>query len=162
MTNPVTLREAELADVPLILSLIQQKYAFDAQLPSARAPLQATEQRLKDTLFGDIPYAAVTLAEVNAQTAGFALYYFGYSSFAARPNLWLDDLFVRSAQRQRGAGSALMHELVDLAAKRHCTHIGWFAHAMNHNAIRFYRKLGATIQEQKQHCLHFQLRIEQE
>lgn len=172
MADSVSIRKAELADISLILSFIQRKYEFDHQFvsqllpPQATSlqttPLQTTEQRLRDTLFCAIPYAYVTLAEINAQPVGFALYYFCYSSFAARPSIWLDDLFVDSAQRRQGVGSALMNDLINIAVDCHCTHLGWFAHAMNDRAIGFYQKLGAKFKEHHQNRLHFQVSIKPE
>jgi GNAT superfamily N-acetyltransferase len=111
----ISTRLAEQSDLELVLAFIQKKAAFDRSLGAFSGELQATRARLQKTLFKHPAFASVFLAEIDRESApkpiGFALYYFRYSSFAARPSLWLDDLFIDQAMRRQGAGLALMQRL---------------------------------------------------
>jgi GNAT superfamily N-acetyltransferase len=139
------IRTAAPEDVPSILSLIHKKAAFDNGMDSDCTPLQATETKLRQTLFGDIPFAKVLLVERSGQAIGFALYYFRYSSFAAQPSIWLDDLYLEPDARGQGIGKALMVELAQQARRHSCSHIGWTASKKNDRGIGFYQALGAEI-----------------
>jgi GNAT superfamily N-acetyltransferase len=145
LKTDLTIRAAQIQDVPAILSLIHQKAAFDASMDSDCTPLQATEAKLHQTLFNDTPFAKVLLVERSRHAIGFALYYFRYSSFAAQPSLWLDDLYLEPEARGQGMGRSLMVELAREAQKHHCTHIAWTASKQNDRGISFYQALGAEI-----------------
>jgi len=136
----VTIRPATAADVPVILDFIRGLAEYE------RLPHQciATEARLHATLFGDRPAAEVLLAHLGSEPAGFALFFHNYSTFLARPGIYLEDLFVRPDHRGRGIGSVLLRELARLAVARDCGRLEWSVLAWNTAAIGFYRKLGAT------------------
>lgn len=165
----MTIRSARSDDIPLVLELIQQKAAFDSAMNACDKPVDATAERLQRTLFsgvhsGDVaPFAHVLLAEVGTelapQVAGFALYYFRYSSFRAQPSLWLDDLFVVAAQRRQRIGTALLQRLIDIAQHQECSHLAWTACVDNAAGIRFYQKHGAEIVDQRQRILYFRLPV---
>lgn len=156
----ITVRQATVEDLPLILGFIGKKAEFDRSLGAFTGKQQTTAANLRKTLFNDAPFAKVLFAEAAGNPVGFALYYFRYSSFAARPSLWLDDLYVDAEIRGQGAGTALMKQLAEIAISQHCTHIGWTAHANNFPGVAFYKKLGAVVIEQKQQTLFFHLRLE--
>jgi GNAT superfamily N-acetyltransferase len=90
----------------------------------------------------------VLLADEAGASVGFALYYFRYSSFRGRPNIWLDDLYVHTTSRRCGAGSLLLLRLAELAVANDCTHIAWVASASNTVGMNFYRRMGAIEMHQ--------------
>jgi GNAT superfamily N-acetyltransferase len=141
-------RYATLDDVSLIFSFIQKKSEFDRNVGAFSGVLQISEDKIRNTLFGVIPFSYVLFAEFSGSKVGFALYGFRYSSFAGQPSIWLDDLYVDEEMRSQGAGAALMTQLVQIAKENDCTHIAWNADARNTRGLSFYRRLGAEITEQ--------------
>ena len=135
----MTVRPATVADVPLILEFIRGLAEYE-RLPDQ---VVATEARLHETLFGPRPAAEVLLADLEAVPAGFALFFQNYSTFLARPGIYLEDLFVRTEFRGRGVGRVLLRELARLAVARDCGRLEWSVLDWNTDAIGFYRKLGA-------------------
>ncbi|HSP45582.1 MAG TPA: GNAT family N-acetyltransferase [Chthoniobacterales bacterium] len=127
------------ADVPVILSLIRELAEYE------RAPdaVVATETGLRDVLFGLKRSAEVLLAIENNQPAGFAVYFYNFSTWLGRPGLYLEDLFVRPAVRGKGYGRALLERLAQIAKERGCGRMEWAVLDWNDPAIEFYRKLGA-------------------
>ncbi|GAB4540805.1 MAG: hypothetical protein Tsb0014_32330 [Pleurocapsa sp.] len=118
--------------------------------------LQVTEEKILQTMFGEIPFAYVLFAEISQQPVGFALYGFRYSSFVGQPSIWLDDLYVDAQKRSQGAGAALMSRLKQISQENNCSHLAWTADARNTRAIAFYQRLGAKIIEQKGNRCFFQ------
>ena len=135
-------------DVALIFSFIQKKSEFDRDIGAFSGELQVSEDKLRKTLFGKIPFSYVLFAELSEREIGFALYGFRYSSFAGQPSIWLDDLYVDDERRSQGAGAALMAQLAKIAKENDCTHLAWNADARNIRGLRFYERLGAEITEQ--------------
>lgn len=138
------LRLAQRADVPLILKFIQGLAEYERLADS----VVATEARLAETLFGDRPYAEVIIAEWDGAPAGFALFFHNYSTFLARPGIYLEDLFVDPAFRGRGIGKALLVRLAQLAVERNCGRLEWSVLDWNEPAIGFYRSLGAIAMDE--------------
>jgi GNAT superfamily N-acetyltransferase len=145
----VTVRPATPNEVKLVLSFIRKKAAFDRNIGSFSGTLHTSEEKIHKTIFDPKPVAYFLVAEMAGQPVGFALYYFRYSSFAGQPSIWLDDLYVGEDMRSRGAGAALMRVLAQIARDTSCTHIAWTADARNTRGLKFYRRLEATITEQK-------------
>lgn len=131
---------ATAADVPLILELIRGL----AEYERLAHEVVATEERLRDSLFGPAPSAEVVLAYVGEAPAGFALFFHNYSTFLGRRGLYLEDLFVRPEWRGYGAGRALLEHLARLAVARGCGRFEWAVLDWNAPAIAFYERLGAT------------------
>jgi GNAT superfamily N-acetyltransferase len=102
-----------------------------------------TESRLEKSLFGPRPYAETLLAEKDGQAAGFALFFHNFSTFLARPGIYLEDLFVVPEQRGRGIGRALLERLAQVAVERDCGRLEWAVLDWNRDAIGFYERLGA-------------------
>jgi len=144
MADPVALRAATSADIPQILAFIEGLAAYE-KLSHACV---ATEDSLRQSLFGPRPYAEVILAEFDGQPAGFALFFHNYSTFRARPGIYLEDLYVLPEHRGRGAGKALLRELARLAVERGCARLEWSVLDWNEPAIQFYKSLGAEPQEE--------------
>ena len=142
MADELTLRNATEKDVPLILQFIRDLAEYE-RLAHACV---ATEESVRETLFGARPYAEVVIAEQGGQPAGFALFFHNYSTFLARPGIYLEDLYVRPELRGHGIGKALLARLASLAAERKCGRLEWAVLNWNESAIRFYRSLGAEPQ----------------
>ncbi len=147
----VTIRAAQATDASLICSYLQRKAAFDCSVGAFTGELTTSIERIEQTLFRGTPLAQVLLAEKAGQPVGFALYALRYSSFAGRPSLWLEDLYVDEAERSNGIGLQLMQALSRMAALQDCTHLAWTADARNQAGLRFYRRLGAEVEQQIGH-----------
>ena len=127
-------------DTPVILSLIRDL----AEYERLGHEVEATEEDIRESLFGDWPGAEVVLAYVGRDLAGFALFFHNYSTFLGRRGLYLEDLFVRPAYRGRGVGRRLLAHLARLAVERKCGRMEWWVLDWNESAIRFYRSIGAV------------------
>jgi len=138
----IALRPATAADVPLILRFIRELAAYEKLLPE----VEATAGRLAATLFpaDGRPAAECVLATWRDEPAGFALFFPNYSTFLARPGLYLEDLYVSPAWRGRGIGAALFRHCAQLANARGCGRMEWAVLDWNEPAKEFYRRLGAT------------------
>ena len=101
-------------------------------------------RQLRLTLFGERPAAEVLLAQSNGEAIGFALFFSNYSTFLAKPGIYLEDLFVKPHARGKGAGLALFMELSKIAVERGCGRVEWAVLNWNEPSIRFYKKLGAV------------------
>jgi len=134
------LRSATAEDAALILSFIRELAVYEKLLPD----VSATEEALRRTLFGPEPAAHVVIAESAGRPAGFALYFFNYSTFLAKPGLYLEDLFVKPEFRGAGVGKALLLHLAKIANARGCGRMEWSVLDWNEPAKGFYRKLGAV------------------
>jgi GNAT superfamily N-acetyltransferase len=102
------------------------------------------EARVREHLFGPRPFVEVLLAEEAGRVVGFALFFHNYSTFWARPGLYLEDLFVEPEYRGKGHGKALLASLARLAIERGCCKLNWVVLDWNKPAIEFYRSLGAV------------------
>lgn len=145
---PCSLRSATVADVPLILDFIRGLADYE----KLAHEVIATEDALRRTLFGSPPAAHVVIAEVGGQPAGFALYFFNYSTFLAKPGLYLEDLFVKPEFRGSGTGKALLLHLAKIANTRDCGRMEWSVLDWNEPAIKFYESIGARRMKEWQIC----------
>jgi GNAT superfamily N-acetyltransferase len=103
----------------------------------------ATEASLREQLFGAAPAAEVCLAFVGDQPVGFAVFHGTFSTFACRPGLYLEDVFVEPQWRSRGIGHRLLAHVASIGAARGCQSMNWAVLPWNEPAIQFYRRLGA-------------------
>lgn len=140
----LVLRAATPADVPVIRELIEGLADYE----QLRHECIATDALLEAALFGARPYAEVVLAEWDGATAGFALYFHSFSTFLARPGLYLEDVFVRPELRGHGIGTALLRYLAQQAVARECGRLEWSVLNWNVDAIGFYEQLGARPQDE--------------
>jgi GNAT superfamily N-acetyltransferase len=139
-SQPVTLRPATLDDVPTILRCIRGL----AEYEKLGHECQATEALLRDSLFGPTPAAEVTLALAGDIPAGFALWFRSYSTFLAKPGIYLEDLFVFPEFRGSGIGKQLLTSLARTAVERGYGRLEWAVLDWNVDAIGFYESLGAV------------------
>jgi len=138
------IRPAEAKDIPLILQLIRELAEYE------KAPEQAvaTDADIRRDGFSSDPKFRVIIAEWGGETAGFALFFYNYSTWLGRPGLYLEDLFVRPEFRGKGIGKALLTHLAKTAVEEGCGRFEWQVLNWNTPALEFYRSLGAHILEE--------------
>ena len=141
MRGMLVIRDAAPSDVPLILDLIRELATYERD-PAA---VVATEADLLRDGFGKVPRFRVLLAEWSGAPAGFAFFFFAYSTWTGGPVLYLEDLFVRPEHRKRGIGIALMKRLAAIAIEEGCKRFVWQVLDWNAPAIAFYESLGAKV-----------------
>ena len=139
-TPLLTIRPATVDDVALIAELVRDLAEYERLADAA----VATEDGLREQLFGERPAAEVLIAEADGEPAGFALFFHTFSTFLGKRGLYLEDLFVRPAFRGLGLGKHLMAALARIAVQRDCGRFEWSVLDWNEPAIAFYRKLGAV------------------
>ena len=135
----LNIRPATPADADTIAALVRELADYEKLLHEARA----TPEDFRRELTSDRPVIQVLIAEWDGTPAGFALYFFNFSTFVGRPGLYLEDLFVRPALRSHGIGRALLRALARIARDRDCGRMEWAVLDWNEPALRFYRSLGA-------------------
>ncbi len=131
-------------DVPSILQFIQKLAEFE----KLELEVEATEEKLRETLFGESSSAEVILIDYNGQRAGFALFFHNYSTFLAKPGIYLEDLFILPEFRSLGLGRKLLSFLARLALERNCGRLEWSVLNWNQRAIDFYLSLGSKPQSE--------------
>ncbi len=141
MTTPVspTIASPTPSDIPAILDFIRKL----AEYEHLSHTVVATENDLRQHLFGPAPAAEVLLAKIENKPVAFALYFTTFSTFLARPGIWLEDLFVLPNFRHQGIGRALLKAVASIAIKRNCGRLEWSVLDWNEPAIELYKKLGA-------------------
>jgi GNAT superfamily N-acetyltransferase len=136
-----TIRTATPADIPQILTFIRALAAYERE-PDA---VTATEEDLLKHGFGSNPFYFCLIAELDGQPAGFAFYFFNYSTWKGRPGLYLEDLFVQPEFRGLGVGKALLEKVAAVAVENDCPRLQWEVLDWNTPAIDFYRAMGAEF-----------------
>ena len=136
----LTIRKAQTADGVAILTLIHAL----ADLEKLDPPDEAAQQRLLDHAFGELPRFDIFLAEIAGNVVGYAFVFETYSTFLARPTLYLEDLFVMPNYRQQQVGYALFRYCAAEAARRGCGRMEWTVLDWNTHAINFYERQGAS------------------
>ena len=135
----LNIRPATSADAAVIASLVRELAEYEKLAHEARA----TAVDFVRELDSSNPVIHVLIAEWGGTPVGFALYFFNFSTFVGRPGLYLEDLFVRPAQRANGIGRALLRALARIARERNCGRMEWAVLDWNEPALRFYQTLGA-------------------
>ena len=133
------LREATPSDVPDVVRLVRGLAEYERLLHEA----VATETDFHTALFGPQPRAYATLAIANDRAVGLALWYYTFSTFTGRPDMFLEDLFVEPAWRGRRIGRALLRHLAQRAIAERCRRIDWRVLNWNQPSIDFYERIGA-------------------
>ena len=134
------IRAATKADVSIILSFIKKLADYER----LSHEVVASEETLRETLFGRRRTAEVAIGYFKREPVGFVLYFHNYSTFLGRPGIYIEDLFVDEAFRRRGFGSALLRYVAGVANERRCGRLEWSVLDWNEPAINFYKKLGAV------------------
>ncbi|HLL39950.1 MAG TPA: GNAT family N-acetyltransferase [Rubrobacteraceae bacterium] len=127
-------------DVPLILSFIKEL----AEYENLSHEVFATEDLLREYLFGERRGAEVVIGHHGEDPAGFALFFHNFSTFLGRPGIYLEDLYVTPELRGKGVGRALLTYLAKLAKERNCGRLEWSVLDWNEPAIKLYESIGAV------------------
>lgn len=138
----LTIRPGTTRDAGIITALIHGLADYE------RLPRSTTTAAIRRHGFGRRRQFETLICRLDGRPVGLALYTFTYSTFLARPTLWLEDLFVRPEARGRGAGLALLRALARIAVRRRCGRMEWTVLDWNRPSIRFYRRLGADLMKQ--------------
>jgi GNAT superfamily N-acetyltransferase len=135
----VRIRPGVPSDVPTIAELIRGLARYE----KLEAEVKMTDAELRDGLFGPRPYAETLLAEEDGRGVGFALFFHTFSTFLAKPGMYLEDLFVLESHRGEGIGRSLLARLAQIAVERDCGRLEWSVLNWNTDAVGFYERLGA-------------------
>jgi GNAT superfamily N-acetyltransferase len=138
----LVIRELAAADMPRLLELIDGLADYE----KLSRPDSAARERLAADALSDPPRFKTLLADVDGQLIGYAIYFFTYSTFRARPTLYLEDVFVLPERRGQGAGVALFRACAREAVANGCARMEWQVLAWNEPSIAFYERLGARHQ----------------
>jgi len=142
--NNLIIRQANKEDVSLILGLIKQLAEYEKLLHE----VVATENDIRENLFGDRKYAEVLIAEYENKPAGMALFFYNFSTFVGKPGIYLEDLFVLPEFRGKGIGKRLLLSLIKYAKEKNCGRVEWCVLDWNEPAINFYKNLGAISMDE--------------
>jgi GNAT superfamily N-acetyltransferase len=140
----MTLREAVPGDAAEILALIQELADYE----ELREMCVVTVEDVQREVFGANPVVHVLMAEEDGVVAGFALYFFNFSTFLGRRGIYLEDLFVRPEFRGRGIGKGLLLRLKEIATEAGYGRVEWSVLDWNTPSIEFYKSLGATAMDE--------------
>jgi len=143
MNTDIRIEPATAADVPVMLRMVKALAEYERMADE----VVATEESLRQSLFGVQPRAEAALAYAGAEAVGFTLWFHNYSTFLGRAGLYLEDLFVLPQWRGRGVGRALLEHLARVAVERGCGRMEWSVLDWNEPAIGFYRSLGAQAMD---------------
>jgi len=142
------IRAARPADAEDIVRLIRGLATYE----KLEHLVQATPEAIAKQLFGAKPAAEAVVVETSAGLVGFALFFHNFSTFLAKPGLYLEDLFVEPAMRGHGIGQALLVHLAQLAVARGCGRFEWSVLDWNESAIGFYQRMGAVLMPEWRIC----------
>lgn len=140
-TPSYAIRPATPADIPQLVSLIEELAEFE----NLTHLLALSADKLHPHLFGDKPVVEALIGEIEGETVGFALFFTNFSTFLAKPGLYLEDLYVRPAHRGSGLGKGILTRLAQIALERDYGRFEWSVLEWNETAIRFYERMGATL-----------------
>jgi GNAT superfamily N-acetyltransferase len=140
-TCSIRIEPATEADIPQILAFIRGL----AEYEKLAHQCVATEESLRQTLFGPRRYADVLIARRSDLPVGFALFFHNYSTFLAKPGIYLEDIFVLPEHRGAGVGKALLRRVAQIALERNCGRFEWSVLDWNEPSIEFYKRIGATV-----------------
>lgn len=139
---------AQASDVPVILAMIRAL----AEYEQLTHEVVATEEGLRQSLFGPRPAGEVVLAYAGETPVGFALFFHNFSTFLGRHGLYLEDLFVVQEWRGKGVGKQLLAHVAAIAESRNCGRLEWAVLDWNESAIAFYRRMGAHVLDEWRIC----------
>ena len=143
----IVIRAAEKEDVPVVSGLIRALAEFENLAPP---DTEAQARFLRDGWETNPPRFRAYLTEVDGAPAGYAITFYTYSSFLAKPTLYIEDIFILPEHRSKGVGNKLFQYLHDLAQTESCGRMEWVVLDWNTGAQRFYQRLGASHQTEWQ------------
>jgi GNAT superfamily N-acetyltransferase len=140
----IEIRRAEPTDAALILRFITDLAIYE----KAEDEVVATVADIQRSLFSEGANARSLICDIDAAPAGFAVYFFNYSTWLGRNGLYLEDLYVSPESRGQGAGKALLRQLAKIALSKGCGRFEWSVLDWNEPAIKFYQSIGAEPQDE--------------
>jgi GNAT superfamily N-acetyltransferase len=140
----ITIAPATSDDIPTILGLIRELADYE----KLSQMVQATEESLRRDLFGPRPFAEILIGRLEGQAVGYALFFPSYSTFLAKPGIYLEDVYVQPAARGVGVGKALFRAVAMVAHERGCGRLEFSVLDWNQPSIDFYRALGSEALEE--------------
>ena len=144
----VTIRPARPEDTPVVVDLIRRLAEYERLAHEA----EASEAGIAAALFGDTPRVFCEIAEADGEVAGFALWFYTFSTFAGRHGIYLEDLFVKPEFRGQGVGKALLQHLARRCVDEGLGRFEWSVLDWNEPAIQFYRSQGAHVLDEWVKC----------
>jgi GNAT superfamily N-acetyltransferase len=142
------IRRARAAEAGLVLSLVRELADYEKLLHE----VEATEADISAALFDANPRLFCDIAEWNGEVAGFAVWFINFSTFSGRSGIYLEDLFVRPAQRSKGIGKALLSHLAKQCVANGWSRLQWSVLDWNTPSIEFYKSLGAQLMDEWTVC----------
>ncbi|MFI9026855.1 GNAT family N-acetyltransferase [Streptomyces sp. NPDC053560] len=133
------IRTATPADVPAVHAMIRELAEYEREPESAKA----TEEQLRDALFGDHPAVFGLIAEESGAPVGFALWFRNFSTWTGTHGVYLEDLYVRPEHRGGGHGKALLAALAQICVNRGYGRFEWSVLDWNEPSIGIYKSIGA-------------------
>ena len=143
MSAGLRIRPAAPADRELVFAFVRELAAYEKLADEVKA----TSADIERALFAANPRVFCDIAEWDGVAAGFALWFYNFSTFRGRHGIFLEDLFVRPAFRGKGLGKALLAHLAARAVAENCSRVDWSVLDWNAPSIAFYKSLGAEAQD---------------
>ena len=140
----ITLRFAAEEDTPLIFNFIKGLAEYEKLFNE----VEATEELLRSTLFGERKFVEILIAEYKGEPAGFAIFFHNFSTFIGKPGIYVEDLFVKPEFRKNGIGKTLLSYIAKLGVERNFGRVEWAVLDWNAPAIQFYRSLGSIPKDE--------------
>ena len=144
----LTIRRARSHEAGLVYSFVRELAEYEKLLHE----VEATEVDIAAALFGDNPRLFCEIAEWQGEPAGFAVWFFNFSTFSGRSGVYLEDLFVRPALRGKGIGKALLTHLANQCVANGWSRLQWAVLDWNAPSIEFYKSLGAVLMDEWTIC----------
>ena len=142
--NQLSIRQAVAEDAALILHFIRELAIYE----KAEHEVLATEQTIKETIFSDDSHVNALICEEDGQPLGIAIYFYNYSTWLAKPGLYLEDLYVSLEHRGKGAGKLLLKKMAQIALQKGCGRFEWSCLDWNKPSRDFYESIGANSQDE--------------
>ena len=144
----LAIRRARPDEAGLVLSLLRELADYEKLLDE----FEVTEALIGEALFGDQPRLFCEIAEWDGEPVGFAVWFVNFSTFAGRPGIFLEDLFVRPAHRGKGIGKALLANLAGICLANGWVRLQWSVLDWNAPSIAFYKSIGAVLMDEWTLC----------
>ena len=144
----LAIRRARPDEAGLVLSLVRELAAYEKLIHE----VEATEATIAEALFSHNPRLFCEIAEWDGEAAGFAVWFVNFSTFSGRSGIYLEDLFVRPAQRGNGIGKALLVNLAKQCVDNGWSRLQWSVLDWNTPSIEFYQSLGAVLMDEWTVC----------
>lgn len=142
--NKLTVRKATANDAHLILHFVRELAIYE----KAEHEVLATETTIKETIFSKDSHVNALICESNSEAIGMAVYFYNYSTWLAKPGLFLEDLYVSPEYRGKGAGTLLLKTMANIALDKGCGRFEWSCLDWNKPSRDFYESIGAESQDE--------------